>query len=122
VRADRQRTAVDAPLLVDSPEFLPELGLGAAAIVAPCPLSGAVGGWSARRWDGGGVWAFAAALHGSHAVTGGASQTGSLLCMSRSATPCLVLKRHGPLAQLARHCPKGRRRNESVAPNTERSV
>ena len=39
----------------------------------------------------------------------------------RGATPCLVLKRHGLLVLLARHCLIHSHREGPVAPNDERS-
>ncbi len=43
-----------------------------------------------------------------------------LMIVSRAATPCLAIKRHGPLVRLARHCPKGCRPYVSVAPKARR--
>jgi hypothetical protein len=40
----------------------------------------------------------------------------------RAATPCLAIKRHGPLVLLARHCLINSRLEVPVAPNDEQST
>jgi len=55
-------------------------------------------------------------------LAGGVNRENGFSNERRAATPCLAIKRHGPLVLLARHCLISSRLEVPVAPNDEQST